>query len=94
MPLSAIELGPCSAHAPCPQAFRRDEAAREHRITDGVADGVGGQESVRVDHVGIEGCEFVGAGPWAFSRLCLSLPARRFWGSCRILVEALFPNAI
>ena len=60
-------------HAPRPQPLRRDAAACQHRVTQGVADRVGGQVAVGVDHVGVEGCLFVVAGAVAFTAFRLSL---------------------
>ena len=51
-----------------------------HGILDCIADRVGGQVAVGVDHVGVEGREFLGAGPGALCALGLAFAGRGFRG--------------
>ena len=62
---------PHSPHSPHPEPFRRDETARQHGVTDGVADRVGWQIIVRIDHLALECRQLVVAGPWTYIALAL-----------------------
>ena len=70
-------------HARRAQPLRRDESACQHGVADRVADGVGGQVAVGIDHVGVEGREFICAGARAFSAARLPFAIEGLRGGCR-----------
>ena len=76
-------------NTPRPQSFLRDETAGQHGVADCVANRVGGQETVRIDHVGVEGRLFVVAGPGALRVLGPAFAGRGLRGGRRDLRIAL-----